>query len=77
MIKNNAEIITVSDFKHKYSKQCGTDTIIDMQINGTRQKLIYTSATDSLMKELKSFPGERTVSSTNGVEKTGFLEAEI
>ena len=57
------------------SRQYGTDTKTEIQINGTKQKpqrKIHTNMdTSSLIKEARIYNGEKTISLTSGAGKTG------
>ena len=59
------------------SRQYGTGTKTEIQINGTKQKaqrLIHTPMdTLSLTKEARIYNGEKTISLTSGAGKTGQL----
>ena len=61
--------------KQQSSRQYGTGTKIETQINGTKQKAqreIHTPMdTLSLTKEARIYNGEKTISLTSGAGKTG------
>ena len=64
-----------STTKPQSSRQYGTGTKTEIQINGTKQKaerLIHIPMdTLSLTKEARIYNGEKTISLTNGAGKTG------
>ena len=61
--------------KPQSSRQYGTSTKTEIQINGTKQKAqryIHTPMdTLSLTKEARTYNGEKTISLTSGTGKTG------
>ena len=66
-----------SVYKAKVNRQHSAGTKTEIQTSGTRQKAQrYTQApvgTLSLTKEVRTYNGEKTVSSTSGAGKTGHL----
>ena len=68
-------LISGSTKKQQSSRQYGTGTKTETQINGTKQKAQrYIHApmdTLSLTKEARIYNGEKTISLTNGAGKTG------
>ena len=64
-----------STTKPQSSRQYGTGTKTEIQINGTKQKAQGYSHTPmdilSLTKEARIYNGEKEISLTSGAEKTG------
>ena len=63
-----------STTKPQSSRQCGTGTKTEIQINGTKQKAqrIHTPMDIlSLTKEARIYNGVKTISLTSGAGKTG------
>ena len=65
------ELTSGSTTKPQSSRQYGTGTKTEIQINGTKQKAHAPMDTLSLTKEARIYIGLKTISLTSGAGKTG------
>ena len=79
-MKESGSLASDNNTKLQLSKQYGAGTKVELQINGTGQKVQKQSQAPmingSITKEARTYSGRKIVSSISGAEKTGELHVK-